>query len=215
MTTKPTKPKRGTLAKITEKDCVASILRHYQLTQKAHRQAVVHAILTGVLLSHAKETLVHGNFKAWITETLPGVSYDTANRYRKLAAALRAHFEKLRCATFEGKELHSIATLTGDKQEQFLKQVEEFVGERTLTELYFDFEVCNRPDPRGGKRISKPGKLTEEEELQAIQAEWSSIVDSLYEGHEQKSWALLPKGERVALLGTLEPLVKDLRKSVS
>lgn len=207
------------LPTLSEADLVGRIEEAGRKSDFHYQHAVAFAILQGVYLAHAKETVAHGNFKKWIKEKLPGIHYTTANRNRKLALAIRDQIKSSARATFGPNDIMSLPVLKGDKRSKVLEAIEkiEAITEgRSLRRLCFDFEVCNRPDPRGGKRTpAEPSReLTEEERLLAIQEEWQTLIGELYEGWEKKSWAFLPKTEREILLGTMEPFVKDLRKSL-
>lgn len=205
----------ASLSSLSESDLIEGIRNAYHSTQRAHKEAVANAIVTGMLLSHAKATVVHGNFKNWIKEQLPELSYDTANRYRKLAEVIRREIQKCHSDTFGEEHLCELAHMDDGAQNDILEQIQKFIGERSLTELYFDFEILNRPDPRGGKRVAKPSQEEIDEAMfLSNQRSWQQRIGDLYQEHEDKSWTLLPKEDRIVLLGTLEPLVKDLRKSL-
>ncbi len=186
-----------------------------------YQSAVAWAILQGVYLAHAKETVVHGNFKAWIKEKIPGVSYETANRNRKLACAIRDELKNGARATFGPEQLLRLPYLHDSEREEVLgliEKIEQLTDGRSLRQLYFDYEVCRRPDRKGGKTEPKePESEPSEEEVQEqLEFHWNGFMGTVsdYLEEEDLSWTLLPKPSREALIGTLEPFVKKLKASL-
>lgn len=201
----------SSLSTMGESELIDRINEAYNDAQYHYKKSVVSAIMVGVLLSHAKENFVHGDFQQWIKGKLPHISYATANRYRKLAEGIRDN-EKLRRATFDFDRLLQLPFLPDDEQAKLLSKVEKLTDGKSLTQLYFDFDVVKKPDPKGGARISAPGgddkpakvrQPTLEELTAAAKQRWKIIVAKVSEAHGEGNYALIPEDQRQAILATL------------
>lgn len=207
----------NSLAEMDEQELIEKIRVAYGATQDFYQKAVVTALLTGALLSHAKATIKHGNFRQWIKESLPEISYDTANRYRKLAEAVKE--QKLRGATFDLEQLLQLPQLEAEERDAMLGKLAKATEGKSLKQLYFDFDIVKKPDSKGGSRISsgsEKSETTEEEILEALKDNWETFATTAldYIEDEEMPWTDLPKTDREHLVGILEPFVKKLKASL-
>jgi len=132
------------------------------------RLSGVCATLQGLVLIQAKETVGHGNYGLWISEHFPK-SDETARKFTLLAEDFLAKSQpKLEFESPKGKKspvslllaeaiqhIDALNSETLDLNHPVVRAVEEYVNERTSTQLWFDLKQEKLPDQRGGFRPTK------------------------------------------------------------
>ena len=191
------------------------------------------AAMAGAAIIEKKKSLGHGHGYSDWEKSLP-FSHGTVMNYTALAKALNDKIRALPKAELAGlfpeiekaqDETKQSLALLGlpDPMDVFNKDhdrisqlIRHLTNERTLTQLYFDWEIVKRPKLLGGAR-TRGEELSPEEEInlrkERAREEWGHTLRELeIMGIKEESWAMLNKSEQEAILGVLEKVAKRIRQ---
>ena len=122
------------------------ILAAHMTAKNMADQAVLYAAKAGALLNQAKELLPHGEFGKWVRKNLPGLSSDTAERYRKLADGLTSKIRTVRNLKASESDLSQLQLpdprdLKSKTDNKVTQAVKSITDGKKLTQLYMDLGV--------------------------------------------------------------------------
>lgn len=175
------------------------------------QEAVAWALYCGALLTHAKQTLLIPNWKDWLRSKFPELSYDTLNRYRKLYESLSSD-ERI-----TSDELIGLPQAPEDQREKTLRKVEKVTGGKGIRQLYFDFDIVKKPDPKGGKREGAGRPKYDEAEYAAARRAWwhEKILKPLQVESRKPTWPYCTQADREALYDLFTELANQLKSTLS
>jgi|SRR5581483_10068492 len=113
---------------------VNATLRQFELIQKLEGEAAFRAIFTGLGLLQVKTSIKHGHFESWLKNHVPK-SLTSCNFYMRLALAFieETHATKAELLAISGASFELSTTDVDGRR--FIKRMEKFVGELSLTDL--------------------------------------------------------------------------------
>ena len=209
-------------------------VRYHFAAKRCGDLSVWCAAMAGAAIAAKKTELGHGKFNAW-KKTLP-YSMRTAENYVALAKALDLRiralsktekaglFPAIRKAQDEASQSLALLGLPdpmdvfNPAHDRIATLIRELTNERTLSQLYFDWDIVKGPKQRGGARPhgtrATPAEQAEADRREAEQFWHVHMAHLAIMGLQERTWLNLSKKSREKLIDLQTQLNHLLRESL-
>jgi hypothetical protein len=167
------------------------------------------ALRIGMMLLQAKKDVEHGQYEEWVAAEVPQLGRSQAGNYRRLAEAF--------IEVNELPQAKAVALLDANpakpgKAGQLVQMAFDFLGNKTLNEIFVEHGIKKPVENRGGARAGagRPS-LSPADRAAIAQGNWQDIYAKVIQEMKTRSFVYLERAE----LENLDATLMDLRRDIA